>query len=60
MFNLTAICRNKQCANHGVKFTKKQKSSTYETTDGQKRIRTNLTCPVCRTWSRIIKLEEVE
>lgn len=59
MFVLTAICREKKCDNNGVAFTKHEKTKTYESSDGSIRIRTDLACPMCRTWARIIKIEEV-
>jgi hypothetical protein len=60
MFILTAICREKKCDNKGIAFTKKVLKQTYESSDGTTRIRTDLACPICRTWARIIKNEEVQ
>jgi hypothetical protein len=59
MYDLTASCRNKNCDNYLKSFVKREKKATY--IDGNDRVqrRTDLTCPLCRTWGKILEIREV-
>lgn len=60
MKRLIGICRNNNCANHGQEFTRLAKTSTYKSTDGTVKPRTDVSCPSCLTWSKIHRVEEAD
>jgi hypothetical protein len=59
-FNVTAICRQPRCSNVDKEFTRQHRSATYKGSDDQEHPKTDIACPYCRNWGRIIKTEEVK
>jgi hypothetical protein len=58
-FDVTAICRNASCKNGGKEFIKQKKTITYQATDGSEKKITDVVCPFCRSWGRVVKTQPI-
>lgn len=58
-FILSGTCLNTRCANRGRAFSRLAKKATFESTEGTTKPRTDISCPSCLTWSKVVRIQEV-
>lgn len=58
-FILTGKCRNERCDNHGKEFSRESRKATYESTANMTLPRTDVSCPLCLSWAKIVSIQEV-